>query len=168
MKKLDLDAIEELTARDPKWFAWAEPSGRNALHYLCGVSTSDDPTKADTSLEILKFLMAGGMDINSIHRIPDKNCDFPATPLWYAYTRGRNETLYKYLLKYGADPDNCMWAIAWYDDVEAAKLFIEHGAKINEKPSLDELFLGAFACSPFERPVDLCSTPSASEARWST
>jgi len=143
---LDLRAIEELTARDSKWFGWAEPSGKNALHYLCGLSVGDDPGKADASLQILKFLLAGGMDIDSIHRIEEKNCNyFPATPLWYAYAKGRNEKLYKYLLKKGANPDNCMWAISWCDDVDAAKLFIKHGAKIDEKPSLNELFLGAFA-----------------------
>ena len=85
------------------------------------------------------------MNIDSIQEIPDPNCNhFPATPLWYAYTRGRNEKLYKYLLKQGAKPDNCMWAIAWYDDIEAAKLFIRHGAKLGVKPGLDDLFLGSF------------------------
>ncbi len=144
IKALDFDLVEPLVRRDPKWLAWSEPSGKNALHYLCGVGPSDDPQKADDALKILKFLLKGGMDINSVHKIPDKNCDFPATPLWYAYTRGRNEELYKYLLKNGADPRNCMWAIAWYDDVAAAKLWLKHGAKIDERPSLNDLFLGSF------------------------
>jgi ankyrin repeat protein len=150
IKELDLDAVREQTQKDPKWFKWAESSGKNALHYLCGISVGDGPGKADASLKILKFLLAGGMDINSIHRIPDKNCDFPAMPLWYAYTRGRNEKLYKYLLKNGAEPDHCMWAIAWYDDVEAAKLFIKHGAKLGENPGLNELFLGSFAWKKYK------------------
>jgi ankyrin repeat protein len=141
---LDILAAKELIRKDPKWLVWSEPTGKNALHYLCGVRLSDNPEKAQTALEILKLLLKSGMDIDSVHNIPDKNCDFPATPLWYAYTRGRNEKLYKYLLKNGADPNHCMWAIAWYDDVAAAKLFIKHGAKIDENPSLDELFLGSF------------------------
>ena len=75
----------------------------------------------------------------------EKNCDvFPATPLWYAYTRGRNEKIYKYLLKNGADPSHCWWAIAWYDDVFAARLWLNHGAIIDKKRSLDDLFLGSF------------------------
>lgn len=145
IKALDLDAVSEIIKRDPKWLAWSEPTGKNALHYLCGLGPSVDPARSEASLAILKLLLKSGMDINSIHRIEDKNCGyFPGTPLWYAYTRGRNETLYKYLLKHGANPDNCMWAIAWYDDVAAAKLFIKHGAKIGEKPSLNDLFLGSF------------------------
>ncbi len=144
VKDLDLAAIKEVLRKDPKWLNWTEPSGKNALHYLCGLGPSDDSAKNESSLAILKLLLQSGMDMNSIHRI-EQQCDyFPATPLWYAYTRGRNETLYKYLLKKGADPNHCMWAIAWYDDVEAAKLFIKHGAKIDEKPSLNDLFLGSF------------------------
>jgi ankyrin repeat protein len=145
IKDLDLDAVRELTARDPKWFKWTDPKGKNALHFLGGVSVSDNPEKAETSLEILKLLLGGGMDIDSIQQIEDKDCDFPATALWYAYTRGRNETLYKYLLKHGANTDNCWWAIAWYNDIPAAELWIEHGANLGEKPGLNELFLGTFA-----------------------
>ena len=140
---LDSSTVQELITQ-PKWATWSEPSGKNALHYLCGVSVKDS-TEGATSFKILKMLVKGGLDINSIHRIEDKNCDvFPATPLWYAYTRGRNEKLYKYLLKQGANPDHCWWAIAWYDDVPAAKLWLKHGAVIDKKPSLDELFLGSF------------------------
>ncbi len=141
----DLATVKDILGRSPKWLGWAEASGKNALHYVCGVGPSDDPEKADAALAILKLLLKRGMNINSIHRIEEKKCDFfPATPLWYAYTRGRNEKLYKYLLKQGADPSNCWWAIAWYDDVAAAKLWLRHRARIDERPSLDDLFLGAF------------------------
>jgi hypothetical protein len=142
---LDLETVKQKLAKEPKWLTWAEPSGKNALHYLCGTPSSDDPQKGDASLKILKLLLNSGLDINSVHRIEEKNCDFfPATPLWYAYTRGRNEKLYKYLLKQGADPSHCWWAIAWYDDVAAGQLWLKHGASLDAKPSRNELFLGAF------------------------
>jgi hypothetical protein len=141
---LDLPAVREMLD-DPKWLGWAEPSGKNALHYLCGTPLNGDAAQAATALKILKLLLKHGMDINSVHRIEDKNCDFfPATPLWYAYTRGRNEKLYRYLLKQGAVSSHCWWAIAWYDDIAAGKLWFKHGAAIDEKPSLNELFLGSF------------------------
>jgi ankyrin repeat protein len=143
IKDLNVDAIKDLLG-DPKWHSWSGPDGKNALHYLCGLRPTD-AKQAETSLRILQRLLKSGMDINSIHRIEDKNCDFfPATPLWYAYTRGRNERIYKYLLKNGADPSHCWWAIAWYDDVAAAKLWLKHGATIDEKPNLGDLFLGSF------------------------
>ena len=141
--KLDLPAVKEFV-KEPRWRAWTEPDGKNALHYLCAVNVRNKD-ESETSLKILKLLLNIDMDINSVHWIEDKNCErFPATPLWYGYTRGRNERLYKYLLKHGADPRNCWWAIAWYDDVAAAKLWLKHGAVIDKKPSLDDLFLGSF------------------------
>ncbi len=144
IKDLDFNTVSTL-AKDPRWLSWAEPTGKNALHYLCGEGQQGSPEKASASLKILKLLLKNGMDINSVHRIEEKNCNFfPATPLWYAYTRGRNETLYKYLLKQGADPSHCWWAIAWYDDVAAGKLWLKYGAKLDEKSSLNELFLGSF------------------------
>lgn len=143
IKALDRTAVEQMLSAKPDWLKWKEPTGKNALHYLCGMGPMN-ANAADEALAILKLLLKSGMDINSIHNIPDKNCDFPATPLWYAYTRGRNENLYKYLLKKGADPSHCWWAIAWYDDVAAGKLWLKHGAQIHERPSLDDLFLGSF------------------------
>lgn len=136
---LDTATVKEFL-KAPKWLAWSEPTGKNALHYLCGVRTNE----SQKALNILKLLLKSGMDINSVHRIEDKNYDyFPATPLWYAYTRGRNEKLYKYLLKQGADPRHCWWAIPWYDDVAAGKLWLKHGAKIEQRPSLNDLFVGS-------------------------
>lgn len=142
IKELDVEAVKEIAHKEPKWLSWAEPSGKNALHYLGGVVVGDEQQKVEASMEIVKFLLAGGMDINSIHCIPEANCgEFPATPLWYAFTKGRNEKLYKFFLKKGAiNPDSCMWAIAWYDDVAAGKLFVKHGATLEGK---DALFVGA-------------------------
>jgi ankyrin repeat protein len=140
IKNLDVAAVKE-SLKEPKWRSWSEPSGKNALHYLCGLGPSVDPVR---TLSILKLLLKSGMDIDSVHRIDEKEGFFPATPLWYAYTRGRNESLYNYLLKSGADPSNCWWAIAWYDDVDAANLWLRHDAQIDKEPSLDDLFLGAF------------------------
>lgn len=142
IKELDIEAVKEIVRKEPKWLSWAEPTGKNGLHYLGGVVVGDDEEKIAASMELVKFLMAGGMDINSLHRIPEANCgEFPATPLWYAYTKGRNEQLYKFFLKKGAaNPDSCMWAIAWYDDVAAGKLFVKHGATLEGK---DALFVGS-------------------------
>ena len=142
---LDVSLVTQLI-KEPKWATWSEPSGKNALHYVCGLG----PANAEASLKILKLLLKSGMNINSVHRIEAKDCNyFPATPLWYAYTRGRNEKLYKYLLKNGADPSHCWWAIAWYDDVRTAKLWQKHGATIDQNPNLNDLFLGAFQWKKF-------------------
>ena len=150
VKELNLQVVEEMLSREPKWLTWSEESGKNALHFLCGVDVSNSKEKAEISLQMLKLLVNQGMDINSIHNIPDPDCDFPATPLWYAYTRGRNDKIYTYLLENGANPDNCMYAIAWYDDVKAASLFKKHGAEIDNDTAGGTPFLAAFNWRRFE------------------
>ena len=150
VKELNLLVVEETLSREPIWLTWSEDSGKNALHFLCGIDVSNSPEKAENSLQILKLLLNHGMDINSIHNIPDRGCNFPATPLWYAYTRGRNRKIYTYLLENGANPDNCMYAIAWYDDVEAASLFKKYGAEIDNDTAGGTPFLAAFNWRRFE------------------
>lgn len=147
---LDIERVKELFQKDPKWIGWSEKDGKNALHYLCGLNISNDPKKVEASFGILKLLLKSGVDINSVHNIPDKNCDFPATPLWYAYTRGRNEKIYTYLLKNGADPNHCMFAIAWYDDAKAAALFKKHGASIHDVSGKDNPFLASIGWRKFQ------------------
>src|SRR5476649_1193694 len=122
IKTLDKSAVEELLQKQPKWIKWNEDDGKNALHYLCAINISH-AEKAEVSLQMLKLMLNSGMDINSIHKIKDDCGIFPATPLWYAYTRGRNKKIFTWLLANDADPGNCMFAIAWYNDIEAAALF---------------------------------------------
>jgi len=145
IKDLDVQMVKQIIAKEPKWLQWSENDGKNALHYLAGVEIAKNPEKAGDSLKILKLLLEKGMDKNAFQRIPDKNCGFfPATVLWYAYTRGLNEKLYKYLLETGADPEHCMYAIAWYDDVKAAQLFKDHGAKTDHNEASDTPFMAAY------------------------
>ena len=150
---LDVAQTKRLLESEEKWRTWSQPDGKNGLHFLCGTPIvakwnvpayelkPPNTAKAEASLAILKLLLKYGLDINSIHRIPDKNCGyFPATPVWYSYTRGRNEKLYTWLLKNGGSPDHCLFAITWYDDVKAAKLFKKYGAlrSIPDAPSLKD------------------------------
>ena len=144
-------AVEQLLENDSKWRTWSQPDGKNALHFLCGTPVvakwnvpgyelkSPDAERSAASLALAKLLIKNGLDINSIHKIPDKNCGhFPATPVWYAYTRGRNEKLYKWLLKNGGSPHHCMFAITWYDDAKAAELFKKYGALSKNEESTED------------------------------
>lgn len=144
IKDLDVSRVKEFLRTDRNWINWREENGKNALHYLCGIDVSKDPLKAEPGLQILTMLLKDGMDIDAVHRIVDNGCIFPATPLWYAYTRGRNTRVFTHLLKKGAKPDNCMFAIAWYDDIESAKLFKKYGAAIDDGISGNTPFLSAF------------------------
>lgn len=150
IKELNFDSVSEQINKDAKWIGWTEDDGKNALHYLCGLNVSKDESKVSASFAILKLLLKKGMDMNSIHQIPDSCGFFPATPLWYAYTRGRNEKIFKYLLSAGANPNNCMFAIAWYDDVKSAELFKKYGATIDDGSNGETPFLAAFNWRKFK------------------
>jgi ankyrin repeat protein len=149
VKDLDLPALTALLDKEPKWLTWAEPSGRNALHYLGGVIVGDDTARALRSVEVAALLLERGMDINAVHAIPDEGEVFLATPLWWAYAKGRNRALYTYLLQRGANPQGCMFAIAW-NDVEAAALFRRHGAEIDPPFANETPFLAAYLWRRFE------------------
>ena len=113
IKNLDVSGVKEFLRTDRSWTNWREEDGKNALHYLCGIDISKDPPKAESGFQILTMLLKEGMDIDAVHQIVDNGCIFPATPIWYAYTRGRNKRIFTHLLKKKANPDNCMFAIAW-------------------------------------------------------
>jgi hypothetical protein len=149
VKDLDVAAVRALLDTEPRWLTWRESSGRNALHYLGDVVVGDDASKADTSVEIATLLLERGMDIDAVHEIADEGGVFPATPLWHAYGRGRNEALYTYLLQRGASPENCMYAIAWNDDVAAVELFKRYGADIDAPHADGSPFLAAFTWRRF-------------------
>lgn len=145
VKAHDVVTVAALLDKSPALLHSTGKDGRNALHFLCGAKT----TASDAGLQLLQLLLQKGMDINSIHNIPDERCNFPATPLWYAYTRGPNKTLYTWLLEHGATPDHCMFAIALNDDMEAAALFHKHGAPLEDPHGFETPFTSAYRWKRF-------------------
>jgi len=147
IKNLDFPTVMALHDLNPELISWAEPSGKNALHYLGEVNVTNRPDNA--SLEILRYLLNRGADMNSVHTIKDEGDTFPATPLWYAYAHGHNQEMVNYLLEQGADPQNCMFAVAWNDDPEGAALFQKYGAAIDPEFNHSTPFFAAFLWKKF-------------------
>lgn len=44
-----------------------------------------------------------------------------ARALWHSIARGCNRALARALLRMGANPDFCLWAVVWEDDVMTAR-----------------------------------------------
>jgi ankyrin repeat protein len=57
--------------------------------------------------------------------------DFRATPVWYAYSRGENPALVRFLIGRGADTSYSLWAAVWRDDDVTCRAFLK------AKPRLD-------------------------------
>lgn len=115
----------------PEFVSLVDGAKRTPLHICAGRAASGAATRS-AAIATAKVLVEAGAAVNAVQPIPDDGEIFPATALWYALARGRNRPLASYLLKRGADPNNCMFALVYADDLTSAKLVRRHGAEIDE------------------------------------
>lgn len=54
-------------------------------------------------------------------------------PLWYSVAFGKNRPLATFLLKRKADPNHCLFAMVYADDLPTAKLLRRYGARLDDK-----------------------------------
>ena len=90
--------------------------------------------------------MSAGLDIDEESF---REGEWKATPLWYAVAHGENRTLATYLLGRGADPNHCLWAAAFRDDVATIELLAGAGAGIDPVTEDETPFLHAIKTSHF-------------------
>lgn len=115
----------------PELGALTDNGGRLPLH-ICARQKVSTTARARASVATARALVDAGADVNAVQPIEDDGETFPATALWYALAWGQNHALAKYLLKLQADPNHCMFALVFNDDLAAAKLLRRHGADIDE------------------------------------
>ena len=128
-----VEAVRELRAADvatalresPGLLGWRDERGRNLLHVCCGVNVHDRGRMPRDAIRTAGVLLAAGLDLD---REAFREGSWRATPLWYAIARGRNLPLAKHLLGRGADPNHCLWAAGFNDDIAAIRLLLAHGA----------------------------------------
>src|SRR5262245_14303041 len=114
-------------AEDPKLLGYRDERGRNFLHVCCGVSVKQRGRQASHSLRTADVLLEAGLGLN---QEAFREGTWKATPLWYAVARGQNLALAKHLLELGSDPNHCLWAACFNDDLAAIALLLDHGADI--------------------------------------
>ena len=120
-KTWDLERLEALADQAPTRTQQVDRSGRTPLHCAAARDlrrTTDGPAQ---SIAVADWLLDHGADIDAVRPIPDDGEVFPARPVWHAYARGHNLPLVKHLLELGANPDSCLWAVAWNDDTDAIR-----------------------------------------------
>ena len=116
----------------PEFASLADNKGRTALH-LCSRRPAKGGAATAAVVAAAKVLLNAGADVNAVQQIPDDGEIFPATALWYALAFGRNRTLGAYLLKRKADPNHCLFALVYADDLESAKLVRRYGARLDDR-----------------------------------
>jgi ankyrin repeat protein len=105
--------------------------GRTGLHLCASASATKMRKPVSASVQTAKVLLSLGADIDAVQPIVDNGETFPARPLWHAIARGGNRALARFLLRQGANPNHCLWAVVWNDDVVTAKLLAEYRADLD-------------------------------------
>lgn len=134
-----LDAVKNHRAAEvasilrlrPEFVSLTDNAGRQPLH-ICARQKASTSEEARASVATARALVNAGAEVNAVHAIEDDGETFPATALWYALAWGRNRALAAYLLKLKADPNHCMFALVYNDDLASAKLLRRKGADIDE------------------------------------
>ena len=130
-KTWDAKSLRALLSSNPELALARDAKGRNALHICAGAPAQAKPTVVSASIDTARVLLKAGVDLNSVHEIADDEEVFRATALWYALARGRNEKLARFLLKVGANPDNCLWTVIWTNEPTLVRLLLKAGSNVN-------------------------------------
>lgn len=146
IKRLDWREAKAALAASPGLLEVRDAKGRGWLHLCCGVDPEQRGLKPSAAVKTADVLLEAGLDID---REAFREGSWKATPLWYAVARGRNRSLVRHLLRRGADPEHCLWAAAYLDDVATIKLLIGAGARVDPVTEGHTPFLAAVQWSHF-------------------
>lgn len=121
--------------------------GRNWLHLCCSVDVrTNRKRKPADAVALAARLLDRGIDIDAPAFTEG---DWQATPLWYCIARGRNLALAVHLLERGADPNHCLWAAVYADDLDAIRLLVAHSAAVDPVHEEGTPFVAAIGWSRF-------------------
>ena len=130
-RQWDVDTALAALSAHPEFAVATDRQGRTALHLTAAADALRARRPVSASVALARALLAHGADINAVHPIRDAAEVFPGRALWYAVARGGNRALARFLLRQGANPDFCYWAVVWSDDVATARLLEERAADVN-------------------------------------
>ena len=141
VKAFDVPAVDAALTERSDLKAVRDERGRTWLHLAASREGADGPP----SVAMARVLLAHGLDIDDAAFTEGPNGEWRATPLWFSISRGRNLTLARFLLEAGCNPDFCIFAACWNDDVEAIRLLAAHGAPLTGQQFVEAVGWSRFA-----------------------
>jgi ankyrin repeat protein len=133
-KAFDVEGVLAGLDASPDLLGVRDERGRTWLHLIAAQPAEGDAARAAASVALAEGLIARGLDMDDAAFTEGPDGAWRATPCWFAISRGRNLPLARFLLEKGCDPDHCLFAAAWNQDVEAIRLLRRHGAPL--KPTI--------------------------------
>jgi ankyrin repeat protein len=152
VKNWDWKEVERGLEEKPALLAWRDPRGRNWLHVCCAVNFRKRKQKPQDGIRTAELLLGAGLGLSD-PAFTEGN--WKATPLWYAVAFGQNLALAEYLLKRGSDPNHCLWAAAFNNDVAAIRLLAANGAELDASVEDASPFLFGIQWSRFAAAEEL-------------
>ena len=131
VKLWDVAAVEALLAVSPDLAQATDSKGRTALHLASGVKPGDRALGEPDGLRTIAALLKAGAGLEAEASMDADEGDFRATPLWYAVARGENLPLARFLLRRGADPSYCLWAVVWRDDDGVCRELLKYRPRLD-------------------------------------
>jgi ankyrin repeat protein len=138
--------VEATLEEKPELLGVRDEKGRSWLHICCSVNPKRRKLRPADSVRMADVLLDAGLDVNAA---AFREGNWQATPLWYAVARGENLTLARHLLERGSDPNHCLWAAAYRDDVEAIRMLVSAGADLDPVTEDETPLLSAIKTSHF-------------------
>lgn len=133
-------------AENPEILDARDDRGRNWLHICCGANPQKRGRSAADGIRTADLLLSAGLGLD---QEAFREGEWKATPLWYAVARGENRPLARFLLKRGVDPNPCLWAAAYRDDVSTIRSLLAAGAEVDPVAEDETPFLHAVKTSHF-------------------
>lgn len=146
IKRYDHKGLKAALAKSPQLLSVRDERRRSWLHRCAMVNPAKRGLKPADAVKVARVLIDAGIDPGDV---AFREGNWHATPLWCAVGRGRNLPLVRFLLKQGVDPNHCLWAAGWHQDLPIIRALLDGGADIdpvteNETPLLAAVKAGCF------------------------
>jgi ankyrin repeat protein len=129
-KLWDVTKVKDILSAAPALAKTRDPRGRMAIHIACAAQPGVKQGEPDGTKTVTALLKAG-TPLEAEVPMDEDEGDFRATPIWYAYSRGENPPLVRFLIKRGADTSYSLWAAVWRDDEAMFRAFLKTRPRLN-------------------------------------
>jgi ankyrin repeat protein len=119
-KRWDFGKVKSALSAVPSLVKARDPRGRMAIHVACAAKAGAEQCEPH-GIKTVTALLKAGTPLEAEVPMDEDEGDFRATPIWYAYSRGENPALVRFLIGQGADTSYSLWAAVRDDDVMCRK-----------------------------------------------